>query len=94
MFDNITYVKGFCDGLEEGVNLNYRKMLIDRVICNAPATVVFWQDKTKTVVKCQDGEPYDAEKGIAMAFIKKFYGNKGTYYELFKCFAPEDGENK
>ncbi len=59
---------------------------IDRVICNDPATIVFWKDKTKTVVKCQDGEPYDAEKGLALAIIKKLCGNTGSYYEIFKKF--------
>ena len=47
---------------------------IARVIFNGPATIVFWNDGTKTVVKCMEGELFDEEKGIAMAFIKKMYG--------------------
>ena len=47
---------------------------IKRVIFNEPATVVFWNDGTKTVVKCMEGELFDEEKGIAMAFMKKLYG--------------------
>lgn len=54
-----------------------------RVIHNSPATIVFWKDGTKTVVKAQ-GENYDAEKGIAMAFMKKVYGNKGRYFNDVK----------
>ena len=47
---------------------------IVRVIFNEPATIVFWSDNTKTVVKCMEGELFDEEKGIAMAFMKKLYG--------------------
>lgn len=47
---------------------------IERVIFNGPATIVFWSDNTKTIVKCMEGELFDEEKGIAMAFIKKMYG--------------------
>ena len=68
--------------------------LIERVIFNDPATVILWADGTKTVVKCQDGEKYDPEKGLAMALVKKMCGNKGNYYKIFtkvlKKFGPED----
>ena len=47
---------------------------IERVIFHEPATIVFWSDGTKTVVKCMEGELFDEEKGIAMAFMKKLYG--------------------
>lgn len=59
---------------------------IENVIFNPPATIVFWSDKTKTIVKCDyEYEAYDPEKGIAMAIAKKLMGdNKGHYYELFK----------
>ena len=43
---------------------------IKRVIFNPPATIVFWTDGTKTVVKTHN-EPFDQEKGIAMALVKK-----------------------
>ncbi len=56
---------------------------IKDVIFNPPATIVFWTDNTKTVVKA-DGETYDPEKGIAMAISKKLMGNnKFEYYHTF-----------
>lgn len=57
---------------------------ITNVIFNDPATIVFWSDDTKTVVKCQDGDLFDPEKGIAMAIAKKLYGNKGSYNDEIK----------
>ena len=56
---------------------------IERVIFNGPATIVFWSDNTKTIVKCMEGEEFDEEKGIAMAFMKKLYG-KGYMNKIRK----------
>ena len=60
---------------------------IKDVIYNAPATIVIWDDGTKTVVKTQNGETFDKEKGLAMAVLKKIHGNTGRYYGLFKKWA-------
>lgn len=57
---------------------------IEKVIFNAPATIVKWKDGTKTVVKCGRGELWDPEKGLAMAICKRIMGNKGNYNEVFK----------
>lgn len=65
---------------------------IKDVIYNDPATIVFWMDGTKTVVKCGDYDIYDPEKGLAMAIAKKTLGNQGNYYETFKSWLPEEDE--
>lgn len=59
---------------------------IKEVIFNNPATVVYWKDGSKTVVQCQDGEPFDPEKGLAMAISRKVFGNKWDYYHVFRKF--------
>lgn len=63
---------------------------IKKVIFNDPATVVIWSDDSKTVVKCQPGDTYDAEKGLALCISKKFLGNKGNFNEVFKKWIPEE----
>lgn len=63
---------------------------IKDIVFNAPATIVFWSDGTKTVVKSGDYDVYDPEKGLAMAIAKKALGNKGNYYEIFKKWLPEE----
>ena len=63
---------------------------IKNVIFNDPATIVFWEDGTKTVVKCQDGDGFDPEKGLAMAIVKKAYGNKGNYCNKLKKWLPKE----
>lgn len=57
---------------------------IKQVIFNDPATVVIWSDEKKTVVKCQEGDTFDKEKGIAMAICKRLYGNESNFNNLIK----------
>ena len=64
----------------------FRSPTIKDVIFSPPATIVFWSDNTKTVVKADD-EFYDPEKGLAMAISKKMIGdNKRDYYNTFKHY--------
>lgn len=63
---------------------------IEKVIYNDPATIVFWKDGSKTVVKACEDDEYDPEKGLAMAISKKALGNKGNYYETFKKALPKE----
>lgn len=57
---------------------------IKRVIFNPPATIVLWEDGTKTVVKCGEGDTYSKETGLAMCIAKKAFGNKGNYNNVFR----------
>lgn len=66
---------------------------IEKVIFNPPATIVFWNDKSKTVVTCGKDDVYDPEKGLAMAISKRAFGNYGSYYNTFKKWIPQKGVN-
>lgn len=68
------------------------RRFIKKVKFNPPATIVFWTDNTKTVVKCK-GEDYDPEKGFAMCICKKVLGDKGNYYEVFKKWLPKEDDS-
>lgn len=69
--------------------VGYSPLKIEKVIFNDPATIVFWSDGTKTVVKCDIYDDiFDEEKGLAIAISKKFLGNKGNYYNEFKKWLP------
>lgn len=82
---------------------------IKRVVFNNPATVVYWDDGTKTVVYCQDNmkkvkktvdgkevevmkpqkaDTYSEEVGLAMALVKKHYGNGSNYNNIFRKYIP------
>lgn len=47
-------------------------------------TVAIWGDGSKTVVKCQPGDEFDAEKGIAMCFVKRSFNNRGCYNDWMR----------
>lgn len=71
----------------------HRKMALEikKVIFNNPATIVFWADGTKTVVKAKN-EDFDPEKGLAMAIAKKALGNKGSYFNKIKRWTNDYNE--
>lgn len=52
------------------------------VIFNNPATIVFWDDGDKTVVKCQPGDTFSAETGLTTAMLKKYMGNDNTFNKV------------
>ena len=54
----------------------------NKVIFNPPATIVFWEDGTKTVVKCRDGEIFSPDAGYSIALARKLYGN--NFRKIFK----------
>lgn len=81
---NVT-IEGFAS---ERLRARVNKPPIKKVIFNPPATIVFWEDGDKTVVKCQD-EPFDKEKGLAMAISRKALGNRYDYYNVFKKYMKE-----
>lgn len=62
---------------------------------NPPATIVFWNDGTKTVVEKQPDDPrqFDKMTGLALCISKKLYSdNKSKYFEVFKKWCSDDGE--
>lgn len=89
----ICYVKNDIETFKTALNSVYgivnSKPKIKKVIFNDPATIIFWNDGTKTVVKAND-ESFDPEKGMAMAISKKMLGNEGRYYETFKKWLPKE----
>lgn len=59
---------------------------IEKVIFNSPATIVFWKDGSKTVVKCSDSDVFDPLAGIAFALMRKVYGKE---YRRVEKYAKE-----
>lgn len=65
---------------------------IEKVIFNDPATIVFWADGTKTVVKCGEEDVYDYQTGLLMCIAKKAFGNKGKFNDILREWIPEEEE--
>lgn len=66
--------------------------VIKNVIFAPPATIVYWLDGSKTVVKCSEKDVFDPEKGLAMAIAKRCGGNKGSYYKEIQNWVEKSGK--
>lgn len=66
------------------VPISPKKPLPKKVIFSGPATTILWKDGTKTTVKCQEGDEWAPDVGIAMCYLKKMLGNKGNYNKIFR----------
>lgn len=66
---------------------------IKKIISNDPATVILWEDGTKTMAKCQDCDEFDFEKGVLICSLKKLIGNKATN-ELLKRMESQPKKSK
>lgn len=62
--------------------VNKPKLPIKKVIYNEPATIIFWEDGSKTVAKCEKNEKFDKEKGFMVALLKKTFGNRDLHKAL------------
>ena len=67
-----------------------RSLTPKTVIFNPPATIVLWEDGTKTVVKCDLRDDYVPLFGLALCYLKKSLGN--TSRELNKTLRNAERE--
>ena len=77
---------GYVDYIKMGDTVLFSRKLplaAERIIFHNPATIVYWNDGTKTVVKCS-GEEFDEEKGLTMAWMRKLYGSRMAFLRAIK----------
>lgn len=65
-----------------GSTYNHSYGRYEKIIINPPATIVIWNDGTKTVVKATENDIYDPEKGVALCFFKKYFN--ALYRQVLK----------
>ena len=72
-------------------------LTIKKIMYKPPATIVFWNDGTKTVAVCEKGDTYNRELGFALCVLKKKYGNKKVhdmfdkYVHSVSTYSKDDG---
>lgn len=59
---------------------------IDRIIFSDPATIVFWADGEKTVVKTCEHDRFEPYVGFAMACMKKMFGSTSRAKSVMNYF--------
>lgn len=58
---------------------------------SGPATIVFFEDGTKAVTKCRDGDEYDINLGVSWAICKKVARDMGaTVKDLITAVVPQE----
>lgn len=83
MYMDCEQTRKLYDKIQKEKNKAIYDSMIQQVIFNPPATIVFWRDGSKTVVKCGENDIFDPEKGLAMAISKRAFGDNRNYYEIF-----------
>ena len=72
-------------------------LTIKKIMYKPPATIIFWNDGTKTVAVCEKGDVYNRELGFALCVLKKKYGNKKVhdmfdkYVHSVSTYSKNDG---
>lgn len=64
-------------------NKDLRGRIVD-VKFSGNRTIVFFRDGTKTIVKCQEGDTFDKEKGLAMACMKRLFKDTNVFNDVLR----------
>lgn len=78
-----------------GVNFNFsppNPIKVKKVIYNNPATIVYFTDGSKTVVKTCKGDAFDEQTGLLMCIAKRFLGD--DFHKVLKENVPNYEKKK
>lgn len=65
------------------------RYMVKKLIYHGPATIVYWADGEKTVVKCMDADTFDPMAGFCAALAKKEASNEANCEMRSDC--PHSG---
>lgn len=65
---------------------------ISKVLYENPVTIVMWDDGTKTVSKCAEGDIYSKETGLTICLLKKVLGATPVH-KMFEDWIPKNQED-
>lgn len=84
IFDDIEYKN--CQNINYSDTQLFRQKLgiiPKKIIFNPPITIVYWNDKTKTIIKATN-EKFVDEFGFAMALVKKLFPSRSKFLKMIK----------
>lgn len=67
------------------------ELAVKKIISNGPATIVFWNDRTKTIVKRDNYDEDDLYDAVANALAKKIFGSTSKFH---KTIDKKSGTNE
>lgn len=65
---------------------------IKKVQFTDPWTIIFWKNGEVTRIKCQDGDEYSKETGLALGIIKHMFGDTNYFNTIFTKLVSEEDE--
>lgn len=65
---------------------------VKKIIFSGPATVVLWDDGSKTVVKCSEDDQFDPYAAVAQAYTKKIFRTNNQFKKMVDKFLPEEDD--
>lgn len=86
--------KEFIDYLKEILTEFAQEHCVKKIVRNGPATIVFWDDDTKTIVKRAEGTKDDIYMAFCSAFTKKMLGTNSRIKRIIFNNLIEEGEKK
>lgn len=69
-----------------------KRYKVKKILYNGPATIVYWADGEKTVVKCMDTDTFDPMTGFCAALAKRVYGSTSAVKQIIKASNYEDSQ--
>lgn len=63
---------------------------IKRIVFNNPATIILWEDDTKTVVKAMKDTPFNPYHGFCTAVCKKLFGGNSIIKNVIREYSGFD----
>ena len=81
-----------CNGLVGKLpkkNVPYASLVPERILRSGPATIVFWRDGTKTIVKRAPDEPDNAYAAFTAALGIKAFGSNSALKRIVERYTEE-----
>ena len=82
--------------LKKNIESHKRKIIkdfiksISKVQFTDPWTIIFWKNGEVTRIKCQDGDDYSKETGLALGIIKHMFGDTNYFNTIFTKLVSEE----
>ena len=74
--------------------INVKKLLPVKILKSGNATIVFWNDGEKTIVKRAEDEPDNEYAAFTAALAKKIYGSNNAIKKIIKTKTEVQEKNK
>lgn len=84
------------EALKKKIESDKRKAIKDfinsirKVQFTDPWTIIFWKNGEVTRIKCQDGDEYSKETGLALGIIKHMFGDTNYFNTIFTKLVSEE----